>query len=365
MSFRRLMRVVAVLAMMAPPAAAADLLRGHLPLAGKQVPLPDGAWAVVAIGPVAGPDGRPLERAVLVRPGNGLAEAVLVAHANRPSSGGGWGMTADCRRADLYRTRVFYDRDGFGACAFVGHLVAEGEWPLATAGLRLPDTWLVAGHRLTDRDDFLDVRFLFNPEPLGFAPAARGRPWAANDWAPPQAAVDATRGAVLEALARWTVQAAGTIAMGMKNQLGVADAPALPMPWNGPAALLAPDAAWRAARIAALGAAGTIPQAAADAQRRTLESQARERLHGAPAETPRLRLLWWKTLTNRALNTAASFGIDYLFLGTAADAASLVSAHSLVSLADYAAHEWAWMTFGPAAGAALATYEVAVPGTFR
>ena len=74
-------------------------------------------------------------------------------------------------------------------------------------GWALPETWLMAGFRITNRHDLLDMRYHLNPESGGFPPD-RGE-WATSGWSPASVAQAAPRKAAVDRLAAWVMEASG------------------------------------------------------------------------------------------------------------------------------------------------------------
>ncbi|CAK0780034.1 hypothetical protein CCP2SC5_90033 [Azospirillaceae bacterium] len=138
-------------------------------------------------------------------------------------------------------------------------------------GWRLPHTWLMAGFRISDSRDVLDVRYYFDPEtasyfgqapfgqdgksgsgdiggrrrPLGDVSAAAS--WSVSDWSPSKIRRDPDRMERVQAMTRWASAVRPAIEDGFRNRLS-AEAPGIPTPWRASSVMT--DAA-----VAAAGAA--------------------------------------------------------------------------------------------------------------
>src|SRR5882724_6040517 len=196
--------VLAVAAIAGPRAEAAvapigTVFSGYLPFAGKEIPLPQGEWVLVGDGYqiVPGAEGAPghaIEDVVLFKQAKDAVPAFIIAHRNLVSRDDGWGIAPDCDRDDILATVNWDDADGHGFCGFVNHIqtavTAESaeSWKQATAyagqwNLKLSSTWLMAGYRLSDSSDVVDVRYHFDPSLAGFPSLAAARSWGDSPWA--------------------------------------------------------------------------------------------------------------------------------------------------------------------------------------
>ncbi|MCC7271040.1 MAG: DUF2061 domain-containing protein [Alphaproteobacteria bacterium] len=332
-------------------AAAADLAGSTLTVGRKSVPLPLAAWTIVAEGaqdvPLPG-TGRHavLDGAVAVAGDAPEVRYLALVRANRAPTPGGFGVAEACRRTDLHSARMASGGgSAVAACTFVTHVVqavpadADPAWAaaiavLGRAGRRLPATWLVAGVRIVDGDDLLDVRYYFNPTAIGFpddlpgssTPAAApgwlgraatrfarllgrepagedGRRWPASAWAPAATASDERRGRVVGGLEAWVATTQPTVYTGFKG-----------WPVDG----VAPPDAW----IGDLQ--GVV----------SLEG-------GLPVETA-----LWKTLSWRAVGSSLDAVVSYVFTGSIGAAGGITIVGGLVNATVYYLHEKAWEILG-------------------
>lgn len=143
---------------------------------GKPVPLPPGEWTVVGrghgpvVGAAPGPYGA-IGGIVLVQQQNGLVEGIVVAHANRLPVDNGWGPPAGCRDPDAVYATGVRTRARNLACGYLVFLPAGHRsitrlpaWNAARnealrRGWRIPGALAVAGLRVGDRRDVVDIRY--------------------------------------------------------------------------------------------------------------------------------------------------------------------------------------------------------------
>ena len=181
-----------LLAAAAGRAAAGDPATGVLDFAGKQVPLPRGAWELMATGEQpAGAAEAPygvVRSAILLQRDGEQVRALLEVNANDIAVSGGW--AAPCGNDPLppqlrLRYRSQYDASCAGAGATRPDAAGPPVWQEARAGierdgLHLPGTMLTATALCADRQDFLEVRIHVLDVP-GTDDAARQK--ALLDWA--------------------------------------------------------------------------------------------------------------------------------------------------------------------------------------
>src|SRR5258706_2316485 len=157
-----------------PPAG--TVFSGVMELAGRQVPLPAGDWTLAgrsyeSVPALDSETYGAVESVVLLRIEGKRVVAFIVANANLVPIEGGWGTASECLGDDeALPVVVNYDASGSHTyCGFAGRLkTAEGgdvagSWTAARryAGdrqLALPEDWLVAGYRLSNRHDVIDLR---------------------------------------------------------------------------------------------------------------------------------------------------------------------------------------------------------------
>lgn len=242
----RFLRLAAVslslLGLLAPPALAQGLpqpgarVSGLLPMLGKSIPVPAGDWVVAAAGYGAAGANQPgaygaIGGVLLVRPEPDEDRTFLTVHTNALPVRDGWGIAPACESPDNLYASVSEPRDLHAGCGFVAF--AEGTTAftaglpaLGTAGAarldlpiaaRLPPWAVVAGFRVSDRRDVVDMR-------LGLAPP---RPDPAG-WMVPKSELGHRQRVIVNGLADWTQIARHKVAQSMGGP--AVQAAALPAP---------------------------------------------------------------------------------------------------------------------------------------
>ncbi|QCG91967.1 DUF2061 domain-containing protein [Azospirillum sp. TSH100] len=281
--------LLALFLLLSARADAAEPLSGHAILAGKQIPLPAGEWVL------AGRDGSgQFQTAVLIQLDGQQVRAFLIATTNAQPGTAGWGLTHDCSGRDGAFATIDYASSIDGACRFVGRVTTSIGTGTATAwiaatemarqqGWTMPDRWLMAGVRLTDRRDVVDVRYHFADGNLRSTIA-------------PQSAV------------AWSAQALSAVQHGLRGQLAAADA--LPMPQSGTATPVSPSPA----QPVSTAAAGEVSWGTS----------------------------LMKTLSWRAVGTVGDLAVAYLFTGDPVLSGGLAATGAVVNSVLYFGHELAW-----------------------
>ena len=150
--------------------------------------LPEGAWRVAAVGTqdmAAAGRGAfgAIRNVILFRQGGGRVTAAVEVNANTVPVDNGWGPAPACEPAGQFLLVTRYRTEWDLSCMLVQatYTPAGGPGPqawrealrrAAVAGLAVPDLWLTAAFRVSDRQDVLDVRYHFDP---GLLIAALGR----------------------------------------------------------------------------------------------------------------------------------------------------------------------------------------------
>ena len=144
---------------------------GEIVLLGKRIPLPPGEWRVASsgFGQIAGGEPGPygaIGGILLMRPDDSAHEFLLI-HTNAMPVRDGWGQPLECMVDNILFQSVGETRNGHNGCSFVmatrvgwlarAQLPALGNDPAVSA--RLPPWALVAGFRVSDRRDVLDIRY--------------------------------------------------------------------------------------------------------------------------------------------------------------------------------------------------------------
>ncbi|HEY0834996.1 MAG TPA: DUF2061 domain-containing protein [Azospirillum sp.] len=296
---RALLFLLAAVLFGSAPAAAAGLERftGHVALSGKQIPLPAGEWLLAGRG-----GAEPFDSAVLVQLAGRDVRAFIIATTNAATTNAattnaketsaGWGLTRDCSRPDVQFAAIRYASAVDGACRFVNRVttnVRPGSSPAwiaavdtaAREGWTLPSLWLMAGVRVTDRRDVVDIRYHF----LGSLP---------------------------DTAATWTEQALERAERGLRGRLdgddplAMPDLSAAPAPYRVSPPMLAGDVAG--------DSGGTGPWG----------------------------LGVMKTLSWRIVGTAADVAVAFLFTGDPVLSGGLAATGAVVNSILYFGHEMAW-----------------------
>ncbi|WP_374447461.1 hypothetical protein [Stella sp.] len=212
-------------------AVVGDRVRDHVTVGQKQIPLPAGEWTVTGIGTQPfemaeiGAFGT-IENMVLARRAGDRIVAVVEINANAVPVNDGWGRTRSCERGSQYILVTRY-RSGWDlSCLFVQATAtgaAEGPpaWQAtrrATAGATVPENWLTAGFRMSDRQDLVDIRYHFDPLLLTGEGVAGG-------WDADAVRADPRKLHAAEALTIWAMGFDGRIERGIRNQLRGEPAP--------------------------------------------------------------------------------------------------------------------------------------------
>jgi len=231
---------------------------------------------------------------------------------------GSWGPAPECDRADILFASVFYiarhtrtsaasstnvvnGRDDGASSAWIAalDLAAQNGWQ------RCRRQWLMAGFRIADRHDMLDLLSPSTPEFAGFARDSGG--WAASAWSP-GARPPATRSASRRAEHLYT--------------LGDGEQPCHPASRCGH------------------GQTATSPSRCRPS--RTRERKARSNATAAP-EKQEMKAAVWKTATYRVVGSTTTFLVALPFTGgVLIDAGLLTLVNAVSHSALYFLHELAW-----------------------
>ena len=382
-------------AMAAEIAAPGTVVHGHLDLAGKQIVLPAGDWIVAGraaetLPSLAGVPYGAIDSLVLLKLADGPAKTVaafVIARRNAIAITDGWGVAPECERTDILLAVVYQDDEGHSFCGFVNHVMSalgpdpDPAWQQAVDyakahDLSLPNTWLMAGFRLSDLSDVLDVRYNFNPDLQGITPAPAGS-WASSVWsrnqifgedtstgtpsvvsslfnriafwrgprpayepaAGPQAQA---RAELVDGLKDWLARMRYPVEFGFDNR---ADALApVPMPWVVSADEPVPELAIRLATLSQLLDRHIISRAEYERQRAiAVGLSAAEAGNRWTAE----ELTVVKAITDQVSGSIGYFGSDLLFTGTIQTATQVWGFDQLIDLVRYTGQEYLWQKFGP------------------
>ena len=355
----------------------------------KQVPLPAGTWELVSrhaatLDELSGTGYGAIESVVLLQTDASAVAAFIIIRRNVIPIEGGWGISADCTREDLYNTVTFDESADRPFCSFVTHVLtdvspsSDEAWRAAVdvaadRKLDLPTTWLMAGFRISDQSDVLDIRYNFNPELHGFLPGA-GRNWADNSWSkvrltgedPADSGVLATlvgwiptaiwgnlaalapdneqRVAALDQLVDWQAAMRFPVEEGFANRL--ASVPTMPMPWaaQSKAEDVLPETEVRLRLLGGLSKEHVIPAAAYADQREIIATESQ---HVGGQAWSAERLTATKATTDQLTTIMTSFSADILWTGNVTTAGTILSIATVVDLTRYSTLEYMWNTYGP------------------
>jgi hypothetical protein len=381
-------------------------LDGVLVLAGRQVPLPAGTWMLAGRSfekvPELDNDAYgAIESEVLFRIEDDTVVAFIIANRNLLPVEDGWGTASECIGEDVRPPVVVtYDRSITHAfCAFAAPFdtaVEErtaGSWKAAVAyaeaqGLALPKHWLMAGFRLSNAQDVLDVRYNFaaalaedsaameaSPSPTRLAAEealATIMPAAAPQQASAAATADqgataaaagpswwsglegmmpgwlsgdeggAKHAVAIEGLSHWLEQMRGPIQLGFNNELSGREPP--PMPWTAVARAPTPSEADKLARLEALRQAGVIDEARFAEQSRLIAAD-EPRMAEQQISSGNLTLI--KVVADQVTAAVPTFIGNWVVLGTVPQAAALLGIQTAVDFVHDYSTELAWNVWGP------------------
>lgn len=315
------------------PLEAGETFTGSVGLAGKQVALPEGTWTLAGRGfaPVAELDADAygaIETVILFRLDGSVIDAFVAASRNLVPVEEGWGTARECLAEDVELSVILnYDAAGTHTfCGFVGEVrnvitrASPSAWKTAAAygmaqGLVPAAEWLMAGYRLSDRFDVLDVRYHFNP-------ALR---------------TDAESG-----LTGWLNRMREPVRIGFNNGLeGIAP---MPMPWTEGAELPSPVVLAKLDRLAQLRQAGVLDERQFRAQEALIHAQT-PRIVATPISNELLTL--YKTVAEQVTAAGPLFVGNFLILQNVTQATQLLGIQSLADFAHDYGIEYAWNTYGP------------------
>jgi uncharacterized membrane protein len=320
---------------------------------GKQVPLPGGTWVVAAdtandwndqsIGAFGY-----LRTLVLFHVVGSRIDTMLEVNTNVLPTTDGWGMAADCARADLVLAVVRYRAGWDGSCYFVTHTLMAKEpttaWRKARdfavlKGWQASRVWVTAGFRTADRSDVLDVRFHFAPETRGITPEAVDR-WQDSGWMSARLDNDPQRYAFAHALSDWTVSYSSLVDAGLKNRLLNDDAIAMPQAVNASPA--ADVIARRLAELELLRQAGTITPEEYAAQATALK----EHGLGSSSLAPDIGVITAvKAISYRVIVSVSHIFVDYYWTGNYVAAGALEVLQITINSTKFYFHELAWAKY--------------------
>jgi uncharacterized membrane protein len=217
-----------------------DKVSRQIELGDKQIPLPGGEWTLAGLGTqpfqmqALGAFGA-IKTAVLFLTHQDRVVAVLEVNANVLQVNDGWGRTKGCAEDGKQFLLVQRYRTGWEtSCLFVqaAHFNSAAAGPAAweqarqfmtQAKLSMPQFWLTAGFRVSDRQDLVDARYHFDPALLMGSTAVTYTNDA--DWSADAVKGDPLRFGAVQVLSSWASGFDTWVERGLRNQIGDATAP--------------------------------------------------------------------------------------------------------------------------------------------
>jgi uncharacterized membrane protein len=188
--------------------AVGQSVSGEIVILEKRIPLPPGPWRVASVGfgqvmdEDPGPYGA-IGGALLVRPDNTAQEFLLI-HTNALPVRNGWGAPSECSTDTTLFRSAAETRNQHNGCSFLlatrvgwlarSQLPALRDEPAVLA--QLPPWAVLAGLRVSDRRDVLDIRYGIMPSGL-----------AAADWFGGKEKLPPPHRALVNHIAEWAQQA--------------------------------------------------------------------------------------------------------------------------------------------------------------
>jgi hypothetical protein len=240
---------VAVATMLVQPAIAqpswtlGQTYSGNIDIGGVQVPLPSGGWRVIGTSQAEGGgkynDGRnaytdsgTIMTVVLSQVVQDKVRGVVLLQYNaRAARGNGWDFSGlkTCQRDDILYTNILRDKQLSKACSYVNHVIFtsvsnnDGRYwkqaiqTLSAEKTEMPHTMIESGLNVSDRSNFLEVKYRFNPEFAGIKPGTAG--WSASSWNKQRISGDKRREPFVQSVIAWTQKAMPKMEVGLAGDL--------------------------------------------------------------------------------------------------------------------------------------------------
>jgi hypothetical protein len=328
-NLRHLVRAGAVLAALAVsslPARAlepGEMVQGSVQLANKQFPLPRGEWIVAGFGvqsqpqDTVGPFGVIRTLILLQRDGDRVT-TIAEFNTNEISLSDGWDQPKSCDSAAPEQSVVRYHSRLDDSCVFIGTSRIAGGPPawqqalsfVAGHHLTTTETMLMAASVVSNRQDFVDARFHFDPADFPAADEAH------------------------RILLGWATGFAPQFDAGMANQLDGS-------PLDGPlrASLLSdtPELDRRLLGLETLQRNGVITTAEALAQQRAAQTEGPRSADPDPVSPNG----WYYRVSTPMINFVTAYGVTQNAPLAVAITITEHFAHSLVYTANQASWDYA------------------------
>lgn len=186
-------------------------------VAGKMVPLPEGAWVVVGEERRSTNGGSEIAAFALADVGdiNRRAKGMIDVRLNTtPGRYSGWNAQAQCERTDTFVHIKNANYQGSDQnCVLLNHMslssnsrtpqyIRDAIDALKKSGTPIPGNSVYSYHHMADRSDFLTVLYHFNPDSDGIAPT-KNSGWPESDWHPIRVDQFPQKKAYLEKMKVW------------------------------------------------------------------------------------------------------------------------------------------------------------------
>ena len=336
------------------------MVNGRITVAGKQVPLPPGEFTVVTSGTAHARivnktgiesqrlDLGPIRAVTLAQVADGRVPLVVEIAANLLPYHDGWGTTADCTRKDIYAAVSNYESGWDVSCLYLKpmpvddtHRAPGGEAVARFAGERgaaVSSFWVVAGLRVADRQDVIDVRYHIDPAALGVPATAAD----AAIWAPTAIEQQPGQLTAVKDIAAWTGSVASPLSAGLRGRM---DPTLTAFPPIAGAASIDPAIIERAARVDALKKlreSGAVSESAFEEQMAIVTGAVAVAGAAEASSWTYAQVAGWKAFTYRVVVTSINAGIDYVFIGRPFAAGVLVILQVVVNTTKFFFHEMMW-----------------------
>ena len=328
---------------------------GTLDLRGKQIPLPEGDWVLAGVGYEQVPELNDLaygaiQSVVLFKIDDEAVTAFIIAHRNVIPIEDGWGSASECERSDISLSLTYDAQEGHTFCGFVAAVSTRRpdgsapSWIDAVAfakehDLALPTQWQMAGFRLSDRNDVVDVRYQFDAalHSGARAPAPEGSAGLVKN----AAAGDPPPVAKAFGLEPWLNAMQGAVSIGFDN--GLAGLPPIAMPWSA----AEPTSSFVDLRLKQLDQLRVAKLISAEDYKTRHEDILKAEIKLAPEQMSNEELTAWKLLADQASSAALYLTANFVVLANVPQSLGLLAVQMGTDVVQYTVHEYTWNTQGP------------------
>ncbi len=322
---------------------AGEVVRDHVAIGGKRIPLPLGDWLVAGLGvqdfdlPELGAFGA-INNVVLLQQAGGRVVAMAEINTNAVAVNDGWGRASACKTGQRLHRVTRYRTGWETSCFFVQatSAPANAAGPPAWDGARrlaaitrltLPELWLTTGFRISDRQDLIDIRLHFLPELL----LGGGSVGSAAPWTEAAVRTNAAQLNAIQLLATWAAGFEGVITSGLRNRL---PATVVDMPQLAPFVSAEPQIDTKLLALEQLYRSGAIDRAA-------YRLQARQALDEIPELVEQVSVLprsVQKNISFRVFGSTVDYALAFIVTHnsplSAWITATIVTVHSFIFVAN-------------------------------